>query len=70
MTGMRLVARRPRRRNLQRLCPAGLVVACPSLPLLAQAPAGVATQILAVCGDGTVLPPDDADVTPSTQEAV
>ncbi|ROO63047.1 helicase-like protein [Micromonospora sp. Llam0] len=43
-----------------RLCPTGLVVvACPSLPLLAQtltvwATAGTATQVLAVCSDDTV----------------
>ncbi|MFC8845792.1 MULTISPECIES: Helicase associated domain protein [unclassified Micromonospora] len=43
-----------------RLCPTGLVVvACPSLPLLAQtltvwAAAGMAAQVLAVCSDDTV----------------
>ncbi|MEU1605999.1 DEAD/DEAH box helicase [Micromonospora matsumotoense] len=43
-----------------RLCPSGLVVvACPSLPLLAQtlavwAAAGMAAQVLAVCSDDTV----------------
>ncbi|MFI7025729.1 Helicase associated domain protein [Micromonospora sp. NPDC049900] len=43
-----------------RLCPAGLVVvACPSLPLLAQtlagwAAAGMGAQVLAVCSDDTV----------------
>ncbi|MBO4164389.1 DEAD/DEAH box helicase [Micromonospora antibiotica] len=46
----------------RRMCPDGLVVvACPSLPLLAQtlkvwAATGTVTQVLAVCGDESIVP--------------